>query len=363
VTATFTAAIIGCGNMAHGHARAYIADPRAELIACADISDEASSSFASEFGIPRRYADYHEMLRQEKPDLVSICTHHPLHAPMTIDTARESHPKAILCEKPIALDLASADEMIATCRETGTLLVVGHQRRYGRQYVAAKSALATGKIGEVLFVEAFGHPRSSLLVDSTHTIDLVRYFLDDPVGEWVIGQIDSRGHHRAWGQQIEDCALAWIGLTNGVRVLLGAGSATQPPGDARTVISPRPITGRTYHRIVIHGSTGRLEIDGDAPNDGGSLVRLHVGSDVDVVFSAADFDREPRFSAVDCEVAEMIDCLEQPGRRHPLEGQSARDTLEILLAIYESSRRRELVQLPMAVADNPLLTMLAEGVV
>ena len=49
--------------------------------------------------------------------------------------------------------------------------------------------------------------------------------------------------------------------------------------------------------------------------------------------------------------------------RHPLEAQSARDTLEILLAIYESSRRRAFVPLPLDVPDNPLISMLAEGVV
>ena len=63
------------------------------------------------------------------------------------------------------------------------------------------------------------------------------------------------------------------------------------------------------------------------------------------------------------EIAAMIDCLEQPGRPHLLEAQSARDTLEILLAIYESSRVRQAVRLPLDVTDNPLLTMLADGVV
>ncbi len=358
----YRAAIIGCGNMAHGHARAYNADPRVSLVACADISDDAANRFGDAFGIPQRYHDFREMIEREKPDIVSICTHHQLHAPMTIETARLGRPRAILCEKPIALDLQSADEMIEACRESETLLVIGHQRRFGRQYVAAREAVARGDIGDVLLVEAFGHPGSSLLVDSTHTVDLVRYFLDDPKGDWVIGQVDARGHKSAWGQQIEDCALGWIGLTNGARLLLGAGSARPPGDEPQTKISPKPIEGRTYHRIVLYGSTGHLVIDGDAPNDGKALVRIHRGPDVEVVFSAEEFEREPDFSACDLEVSVMVDCLEQPGLAHPLEAQSARDTLEILLAIYESSRRRQMVRLPMDVADNPLISMLAEGV-
>lgn len=349
--------------MARGHARAYNADSRAQLVACADLYLDAANRFGDEFGIDQQYDDYREMLEREKPDVISICTHHHLHAPMTIDAARIARPRAILCEKPIALDLKSADEMIAACHASESLLVVGHQRRYGRQYVAARKALSSNRIGKVLFVEAFGHPRSSLMVDSTHTVDLVRFFLDDARGEWVIGQIDARSHHSAWGQQIEDCALAWIGLEGDIRLLLGAGSATREGTDKRTEISPRPISAGTYHRIVIHGTLGRLEVDGDAPIDNGSLVRIHVGEDIDVLFSAEDFNREPGFSAVDLEVSAMIDCLEQPGLKHPLEAQSARDTLEILMAVYESSRRRQLVTLPLDVQDNPLISMLAEGVI
>ncbi len=359
--ATYRAAIIACGRIAHAHARAYLADPRCELIACADIAEDVTGRFADEYGIAGRYGDYREMLERERPDVVSICSHHQLHAPMTIETARLVEPKAILCEKPIALDLESADAMIATCQATNTLLVIGHQRRYDRQYVAAREAVANGSIGEVITVEAFGHPRSSLLVDSTHTVDLVRFFLGDPKAEWVIGQIDAREHRSAWGQQIEDCALGWIGLEGGVKLLLGAGSFGSEGDANRTRISPRPITGRTYHRIIVHGTTGRLEVDGDGPNEGGSLVRIHRGPEIEVLFSAEDYEREPGFSACDLAVQEMIDCLEQPELLHPLEAQSARDTLEILLAIYESSRRRQFVPLPLDVPDNPLISMLAEG--
>jgi predicted dehydrogenase len=363
VTTKYRAAIAGCGRIATAHARSYTADPRVELVACADIDNDAACRLASEFGIPEQYRNYQEMLERERPDLVSICTHHQLHAPMTVETARLARPKAILCEKPIALDLRSADEMIATCRASGTLLLVGHQRRFGRQYVAAREAVANGSIGEVITVEAFGHPHSSLLVDSTHTVDLVRFFLGDPRGEWVIGQIDAREHRSAWGQQIEDCALAWIGLEGGVHLLLGTGSVAQNGAADRIQFSPRPIGGRTYHRIVLHGSTGRLEINGDGPNDGEALVRIHRGPDVEVLFSAADYDRDPTFSACDLEVAAMVDCLEQPGLRHPLEAQSARDTLEILLAVYESSRRRQLIRLPLDIDDNPLISMLDAGIV
>jgi predicted dehydrogenase len=349
--------------MAHGHARAYLEDPRTDLVACADISEEAASSFASEFGIPRTYTSYQEMLETAKPDVVSICTHHHLHAPMTIETANIAAPKGILCEKPIALDLGSADDMIAACDRQGTLLVVGHQRYFDRQSMAVRKALKEDRVGDILFVEAFGHPRSSLLVDSTHTVDLVRSFLGYPRGTWVLGQFDAREHRSAWGQQIEDCALAWIGFEGATRLLLGAGSIMGDSADERMSISPLPVEGGTYHRIVIHGTKGRLVLDGDRPIDDRPLVHLHFGDQIVVHYTAEEFHRDPQYSSVSKEVSAMIDCLEQPGLSHPLEARSARDTLEILIGIYESARRRQAVRLPLDVQDNPLITMLAEGVV
>jgi predicted dehydrogenase len=349
--------------MAHGHARAWIEDARAELVACADISQEAAQGFGDQFGIPNRYTDYREMLERECPDVISICTHHQLHAPMTIDAARIAAPKGILCEKPIALDLESADAMIAACRESGTLLIVGHQRRFNDQYIAAHDAICAGKIGDVISVEAFGHPRSSLLVDSTHTVDLVRFFLGDPRGAWVVGQIDAAEHRSAWGQQIEDCAVGLIGFEGGGHLILGAGSIAGDTVEERISISPQPVQGGTYHRIVVNGTKGRLVVDGDRPLDGQPLVHLHRGADVEVLYSAEEFEQDSIHSAVSREASLLLDCLEDNSLTHPLEAQSARDTLEILIAIYESSRQRRAIRLPLDVKDNPLITMLAEGVV
>ena len=110
---------------------------------------------------------------------------------MVLAAARH-RPRAILCEKPIALTLPDADAMIAACREAGTLLVIGHQRRFAPQYIAARRVIEQGTLGPIRLIEAYGHPGSSMLVDSTHTVDLLRFFLDEAPVEWVIGQVDAR---------------------------------------------------------------------------------------------------------------------------------------------------------------------------
>jgi predicted dehydrogenase len=179
----------------------------------------------------------------------------------------------------------------------------------------------------------------------------------------VLGQFDAREHRSAWGQQIEDCALAWIGFEGGARLLLGAGSVMGDTPDERLSISPQPVEGGTYHRIVFHGTKGRLVLHGDRPIQDRPLVTLHCGDQVEVLYTAEEFHTDPPYSSVSREASYMLDCLEQPGLSHPLESRSARDTLEILMGIYESARRRQAVRLPLDVGDNPLLTMLAEGVV
>jgi predicted dehydrogenase len=352
---------VACGRIARAHAAAYKRESRVDLVACAEIVPEHLTSFADEFAIAGRYSDYRVMMERERPDIVSICSHHQLHAPMTIDVAAY-RPRAILCEKPIALNLAEADAMMAACRAGGTLLVVGHQRRFAPQYIAAQRALAAGEVGEVVFVEGFGHPGSSLLVDSTHTVDLVRFFLGDPPADWVIGQIDARGHRQAWGQPVEDAALAWIKFRGGVRLLLGAGGAA-PAAENRPREGLSPTSEWNYHHIAVHGTTGRLEVDGDAPYQDRPLVRIHRGSDIEAVPLVDPYNAEDGLLPFVREVSALVDCLERPGLRHPLEAPSARATLEVLMAIYESSRRRELIQLPLEIGDNPLITMLQEGVV
>src|SRR6266540_1030899 len=124
----YRVAILATGRIARAHARGYQMVPRTEVVAAADVNPEALAGFGDEFGVPaeHRYADYRDLLAREQPDIVSVCSHPPLHAPMVLAAARH-RPRAILCEKPIALTLPEADAMIAACRAVGTLLVVGHQ--------------------------------------------------------------------------------------------------------------------------------------------------------------------------------------------------------------------------------------------
>ncbi|HEX6972628.1 MAG TPA: Gfo/Idh/MocA family oxidoreductase [Limnochordia bacterium] len=350
---------VGLRGIVKYHTRAFLDDGRAEIVACCDIQPDVLAQYAAEFNVPRAYRDFETMLAQERLDIVVIATAELLHAPMTIQAAAH-RPKAILCEKPMAMNLAEADAMLAACEENGVCLIIGHQRRYKPQYARAKELLASGAIGRLESIQASGHRGTSLMVDGTHTVDLIRFFADDAAVEWVIGQVDIRraeiGH---WRHANEDASLALFKFTNGVRAFLTTGGEPgtgdrEALGAATNGIDEQ--AAFHYHRILLHGSHGVIDIRGDRPAGGQPLLSIRRGGEIEgipVDHHGWHHGRSPQ--------SELIDVLEQGGT-HPLDGRSARATLEILMAIFESARLGGIVSLPLNNPANPLEQMLtAQG--
>jgi len=372
----YRAAIIACGRISRAHAHGYRANPEIELVACADISREALDGFGEQFSVPpeHRYLDYNEMLNKEKPDIVSICSHHHLHSSMTIDAALSFHrnsdltmktnvrqPRAIFCEKPIALSLGEADDMIEACEKAGALLIVGHQRRFSPQYVSAYNALSAGEIGELRFIEGHGHPGTSLTVDGTHTVDLMRWYAGDAPVEWVFGQIDFREHHPAWGAEVENAAMGIFAFNTGIRAILTLGGSTIIRQNERRYEPIWPnVAGHNYHHIILRGTEGVIEIDGDSPVEGRPWVRLIKKGEVRELPMEWDSSIPNHLRSTHAYLIRLLlDSLET-GISHPLDASSARATLEVLMAVCESSRRRAVIQLPIHIRENPLFEMLKQ---
>jgi len=354
-TAKYRAAVIACGGISSAHAHGYQTN-NIPIVACADINPAALSSFGERFGVPEgsRYLDYNEMLGKERPEIVSVCSHHHLHAPMTIDAAK-SKPLAIFCEKPIALSLGEADAMMDACSKVGAILVIGHQRRLSPQYVAAYESLKNGDIGELVSMEAHGHPYTSLLVDGTHTIDLLRWYADDDQIDWVFGQVDAGEKRHAWGSLVEDAAIAIFTFNSGIRTIVTFGGGNLQK-DGKKYHDPlwRGVEGNNYHLMILRGTEGQIEIDGDSPTPGRPWVRLIRNGTVKEL-------QLPQIPGAHTEIVrQMINCIETKAR-HLLDATSARATLEVLMAVFESSRRRSVIQLPLNISENPLFEMVDNG--
>lgn len=189
---TYRAAIFGLGAISRAHLGGYRTPEnatRVQVIAGADISEEARGRFTADSGIERTYAHYGEVQERERPDVVSTCTWPPFH-PEMVEAAAAAGVRGIVCEKPMAVDLAGCDRMLAAAERAGTLLVVGHQRRLQPKFARARALIEEGAIGapELLCGIAAG----DLLTDGTHTVDALRFFAGDAPVEWVMGTVDLR---------------------------------------------------------------------------------------------------------------------------------------------------------------------------
>ncbi len=142
-------AFIGAGGIAGTHMRCFAEMDDVEMIAMADISETALEQRSKEYDIANCFTDYTTMLREVKPDAVSICTPNGLHAPTTI--AALSAGAHVIVEKPMAMNAREGMAMLDTARNHRRKLVVGFQQRFDPKSQFIKKAVDSGRLGRVLF--------------------------------------------------------------------------------------------------------------------------------------------------------------------------------------------------------------------
>ena len=153
--------------------------------------------------------------------------------------------------------------------------------------------------------------------------------------------------------------MAIFSFNTGVRgtLTLGGKTITRQNEKRREPISPN-IAGGNYHHLILRGTKGVIEIDGDSPTEGRPWVRLIKDGAVRELPVAWDANVPNHLRSAHAYLVRLLlDSLET-GAIHPLDASSARATLEVLMAVCESSRRREVIQLPLNVRENPLFEML-----
>lgn len=319
--------ILGCGRIAARHADAYTAIESTELVAAAEPDPEHRLKFDETYGVAGFYENYREMLATEDLDIISICTWPPLHCEMTV-AAAESGVKAILCEKPMALNLGEADRMLEACKAAGTKLVIGHQHRFDPQTAHALELIKGRAIGALQSI--FGYCSSSdLLTNGTHVVDLMRHLADDsPIG-WVMGQIDRPSDKVNFGHHAEHNAIGHWQFENGIYAMLAQGELA-PSGYA----------------FQLCGSAGIISIN--APQ-GQRLQVITKNGELDISLK----DINPK----QAELEELIAWL-AGGPPHRSRGENGRATMEILMAIMESSRLHRTIYLPLETKESPLELMI-----
>ena len=142
-------AFIGAGGIAGTHMGYYAKMHDVQMVAAADVIAESVERRCEEFGIGEAFADYKKMLRQVRPDAVSVCTPNGQHAPCTI-AALEAGAHVIV-EKPMAMNARQAQAMIDAAGKKRRKLVIGFQNRYDPKSQFIKNEVDAGRLGKIVF--------------------------------------------------------------------------------------------------------------------------------------------------------------------------------------------------------------------
>ena len=224
----YRAVVIGCGIVGSfqedlaregsgrwllpfSHAGAYHTMPQTTLVGGADKGEGRRKAFAERWGLPlpKVYADYRDLLTQEKLDIVSISTPSPRHAAPAI-AAIDAGAKAIFLEKPIASNLADAAKVIAACAHANIPLAINHTRRGDSSYRKARQLIDEGFIGQLQTMVA--HFSGQLMYIGSHAFDTLNYFAGDCRASWMTGHLDDT--------PFDPGGSAYVVYENGVRAFV-----------------------------------------------------------------------------------------------------------------------------------------------
>jgi predicted dehydrogenase len=335
-------ALVGCGRIAQKHAEALINIKDAELVAVCDIKDERAAEYGKKYSVPF-YTDYNEMLQKENIDVVNILTPSGLHAKHTIDIVSK-YRKHIVCEKPMALRLQDADEMIRVCDENGVKLFIVKQNRYNLPVQKLREALEEGRFGKLVM----GTVRVRWMRDQRY------YDMDDWRGTWKMdgGCLTNQASHHIdlleWmmGQPVEVCAKIATRLVNievedtGAAIIKFANGALGII-EATTATRPKDLEGS----LSILGERGTVEIGGFAVNEIKTWMFVDERPEDKEILEKFK-ENPPNVYGFGHKryLEHVIDCIKN-NKKALVDGLEGRKSLELILAIYESAETGKTVRL------------------
>ena len=148
---TLGVGIVGCGFVGYGaHVPAFSSMPGARLVAIADADQNRREKITKKYGVQTTYADYAELCRNPEVELVVVSAPTTLHAQAALAAIKAG--KHVLCEMPLAVTLAEADEMIDAAQRAGVLLMPSLNFHFTPNYVKAKQLMDQGAVGTPTFL-------------------------------------------------------------------------------------------------------------------------------------------------------------------------------------------------------------------
>jgi myo-inositol 2-dehydrogenase / D-chiro-inositol 1-dehydrogenase len=204
---TIGVGIIGSQFVAELHAEALKQVHNAKVVAVASPTETHAEAFAHKHHISKWFTNYHDLLGLKDVQVVSLCLPNDLHCQATIDAARAG--KHVICEKPLCMNLAEADQMIAACKQASVKLMYAEELCFTPKYVRAKQLVDEGALGKVYLIkqsEKHNGPHSpwfwdversggGVLLDmGCHGIEFARWILSRPKAKTVYAHCGTYVH-------------------------------------------------------------------------------------------------------------------------------------------------------------------------
>lgn len=342
-------AIIGCGRIATNHMKAVL-NNKLNLVAVCDVLPEAMEQLLTKYGLEnvtsiKRYTDYKIMLSENQIDIVGISTESGLHAGIALDCI-DSGVHCII-EKPIAMSMADAEEIIRCSRYKNVKVAACHQNRFNVAIQELRKALNGGRFGrlshgsihvrwnrnENYYLQApwrgtWLQDGGCMMNQCIHGIDLLRWMMGDEVIE-VYAQTAQQFHKYL---ECEDVGMAVVKFKNGA---IGTIEGT-------TNVYRKNLEETLY----LFGEKGTVKIGGTSTNN------------IDIWFFADETEKDlvnKTLQEATSNVygnghtyvyADMVEAITYD-RKPYIDAIAGRNALEIVLAMYQSAAMGQPVKLPL----------------
>ena len=342
-------ALIGCGRIATNHITAAI-NNGLEIAAVCDIIPDQMETLLEKHELQndisiQRYEDYRSMIAEEKPELVSIATESGIHAEIALHCI--DHGVNVIIEKPMAMSMEDADEIIRRSKEKGVKVSACHQNRFNIAIQELRKAIESGRFGKLshgtIHVRWNRGPQyyeqaswrgtweqdgGALMNQCIHGIDLLRWMMGDEIEE-IYGVTRQRFHHYL---EAEDVGLAVVKFKNGA---IGTIEGT-------TNVYPKNLEETLY----IFGEKGTVKIGGTSTNNI-DVWDFEDETDMDAKNKGLQEQTSNVYGNGHTSLfADMIDAIEN--NRNPyVDAVAGRNALEVVLAIYRSQKIHKSVALPL----------------
>ena len=347
---TYGFGIIGCGMISDFHSAAITDIKNGKLVAVSSRKAENSQRLVDRYSI-QAYSDYNEMLNRDDIDIVCVCT--PSGAHMEPAVAAAEAGKHVIIEKPLEITLERCDAIIESCEKANVRLCAIFNSRFSDASQLVKDTVSSGRLGQLTLGDAYvkwyrsqdyydsGDWRGTMELDgggalmnqSIHAIDILQYVMG-PV-ESIQAFTDTLAHKRI---DVEDVAVAALRFKNGALGVVEGTTAVYPGSLKKFEFSGTKGTIVLEEEDII-----TWEFEEEEPED------AEIKQQFTEKKSGGGGASDPRAINHDNHRRQMINLIQSIENNipHLVDGREGRKAVEIILAIYQSSKAGKTVHLPL----------------